>query len=59
MAMKSRMRKRTSALGGLDRHGAGAGVAGVGGVGGVYGRMRSGEFGKNLKGTGESNVFKF
>ena len=57
--MKSRMRKRMSALGGLDRHGARAGVAGVAGVGGVYGRMRPGEFGKNLKGTGESYVFRF
>ena len=41
MAMKSRMRKRTSALGGLDRHGAGAGVAGVEGVEGVYGRYEA------------------
>ena len=52
MAMKSRMRKRTSALGGLDRHGAGAGVAGMGGVEGVYGRYEARRIWEEFEGDG-------
>ena len=50
--MKSRMRKRTNVLGGLDRHGAGAGVAGVGGVEGVYGRYEARRIWEEFEGDG-------